>query len=148
MARDANFRLSARGARAAGSNDLDTLFPDEAPATPLPMAHYNKRRGYDRGAVREALSRPVDQQELVDVDPRELSGSQSGVTRSGVKYYMGDHYSKTGKTYADEYNPGNAHPVVYDRNDGSERILLSGHHRAVAALLKGTPLPARRVQGP
>lgn len=139
--------MSARGVRAHGSGQIDALFPDGAPTTTAPWLSYNRRRGYDQSAVTAALSRPPGTQDLQEYDPRTLKSSQPGVTRAGVAYYMGSQYETTGTTYADQGNVGNRHPVVYEREDGSERILLSGHHRATAALLKGQPLRARRVRG-
>lgn len=148
MSRSEEFAVSSRGARAHGTGDLDALFPDNAPTTTVPFPHFNKKRGYDRSKVREALASPASEKDLVEVDPRTLRGSQPAITRGGVDYYMGRQYQETGRTFADQGNAGNRHPVVYDREDGSERILLAGHHRAAAALLKGEPLRTRRVQGP
>jgi hypothetical protein len=36
---------------------------------------------------------------------------------------------------------------VYHREDDDQDLLLSGHHRAGAALLRGEPLKARLFQG-
>lgn len=143
-------KISDRGARAHGTNNLDSLFPDGAPRTSIPLPAFNTNKGYDKEAVRQTLSTPITnpEEQFVDVDPRTLSVSQGSVTRSGVSHYLSDDYKKTGETFADQGNAGNRHPVVYDRNDGSERIALSGHHRAMAALLQGTTVRMRRVQGP
>lgn len=148
MSRSDNFRVSARGARLFGSNDLDAMFPDEAPTTTLSNATYNRRKGYDRTAVREAVNSDPKESDFQDYDPRELSVSQPAVTRGGVRHYLSGDYEKTGETFADKDNPGNKFPTVYERNDGSEKILLAGHHRMAARLLQGAPLRARRVQGP
>ncbi len=129
-----------------GSNDPDRLFGSgDAPApAPWPRAARRKsQRDYDPDIVRQALEGP---QELVDVDPRHLHSTQPSVTRPGVDYYMGDDYNRTGETFADKGNAGNRHPTVYERE--GVNLLLSGHHRASAALLQGRPLPARKVVGP
>jgi hypothetical protein len=68
------------------------------------------------------------------------------VTRSGVEYYSGQEYDRTGETFADNEKAGNRFPVVYSRNDGTN-IILSGHHRATAALLQGRPLRAINPSG-
>jgi hypothetical protein len=142
------FSPDKRGGRAYGSNNLESLFPDGANTTTLPHDHFNKKRGYDREAVKTMLQSPPADRDMVDVDPRTLKVSQPAVTRSGVKYYSGNEYENTGKTFAEPDNVGNARPVVYSRNDGSEDILLSGHHRMMAKLLQGKPLKVRRVSGP
>lgn len=99
---------------------------------------------YDRNVVAQALSSPV---ELTMTDPRQLHSTQSGLTRSGVEYYMGDDYEQTGETFADQGNVGNRHPVIYNKDDG-RKLILSGHHRGGAALLQGQEFPARHVFGP
>ena len=142
-------RVKPRGERAHGSNNLDSLFPDGAPTTAIPLPAYNRRREIDRAAVRTTLSSAPTDDQFVDVDTRQLSASQPNVTRGGVKHYLpGGEHETTGRTFADHDNVGNKHPVVYDRDDGSERVLLSGHHRAVAAMIAGRPLRMRRVSGP
>lgn len=102
---------------------------------------------YDRQVVREALAAPRSERVMGSFDPRQLHGSQSGITREGLDYYMSDQYANTGQTYADQGNAGNAQPVVYRKSDGRD-VLLSGHHRAGAALAKGEPLNALRIEGP
>lgn len=141
-------RVSERGERAHGTGDVDKLFPDGAPRTSIPLPEFNRRKGYDKAAVKSVLQSPPTEDQFVDVDPRTLTVSQGSVTREGVKHYLSGEYERTGTTFADQGNVGNRHPVVYERSDGSERIALSGHHRAMAALIQGKPLRMRRVQGP
>ena len=76
------------------------------------------------------------------VDPRWLHMSQSSVTSSGVHYYMNSNWEDSGETYADQGQAGNRHPVVYQHEGMGRRIILSGHHRAAAALAAGRPLQA------
>jgi ribosomal protein S18 acetylase RimI-like enzyme len=132
-----------RHARAWGSNDRDTLFPDGAVKTSAPWPAMGRRKDvkdYDHDAVREMLKNPP---ELTPVDPRTLHATQPSITRHGVGHYL----SGAEGTFADHGNPGNEHPVVYHREDG-QSLLLSGHHRAAAALLRGEPLMARQIHGP
>lgn len=78
-----------------------------------------------------------------EIDPRFLLKTQPSVTSSGVRYYMEDpKYLKTGETYADKSNIGNRFPVIYEHSDRGQRFILSGHHRAAAAIGLGQPLPA------
>jgi hypothetical protein len=56
-------------------------------------------------------------------------------------------FHEQGTTYADHHDPGNADPVVLVRERDGAHLLLAGHHRATAALLRGVPLLARVVGG-
>jgi hypothetical protein len=140
--------------RCWGAHDLDTMFGG-SPTTPAPFRSAGGRRdikSYDDDLVREHIQREPEKHELVDFDPRKLKSTQPSVTRSGVEYYLGDKYHETGETFADQTNPGNKHPVVYSRpkmvGGGREHLLLSGHHRASAALLRGETLKVRHIVGP
>ena len=137
--------LTARGKRAQGSNDLESLFPDQAPTTAMPMDVAARRKGgpgYDAARVKAALGQKDPH--LDEVDPSTLTATQPGLTRAGVAHYLSHGQFSA---YSDEPSAGNTHPVVYNRDDGTN-LLLSGHHRAAAALLAGTSLKALRVQGP
>jgi hypothetical protein len=79
-----------------------------------------------------------------ELDPRDLHATQGTVTRPGVNYYMGNEYQETGRTYADMHQAGNRYPVVYTR--GGQNKLLSGHHRATAALLRGEQFRAIHIE--
>lgn len=130
-----------------GSNDVGAIFGEhhDKALVPWPRAGRRKDRAdYDKDVVTRGLSQPA---QVEDVDPRFLHVTQPHIVRAGVVHYMGDEYDRTGRTFADQGNVGNAFPVVYDRDDGY-RLLLSGHHRATAALLKGRGLAARRFSGP
>lgn len=104
---------------------------------------------WDQEAVTHALREVrAGTRHTEDVDPRLLMGTQGGLTHAGMKHYMeSDAYDRIGETYADRANIGNRHPVVYQNNDVGARFILSGHHRATAALLKGQPLKAVVVHG-
>ena len=107
------------------------------------------RQPWDRALVRAAVGGRAG--ELVDIDPRVLTASQPAAIRAGVDYYLnGRVYEDTGWTYADQHNPGNRIPIIYSRTDDHGRtveIILSGHHRSMAALISARPLFARRVTG-
>jgi hypothetical protein len=142
--------LTPRGERAAGSGSLDRLFPDGAPITSAPWSQAGKRRDrqdYNPDVVRAALLHPQGHQ-MVDVDLKTLSATQPSVTRSAVQHYL-EHpdYEETGTTYADQNNAGNRRPVLYAREDGTN-LLLSGHHRATASLIKGSQFRAIQLEGP
>lgn len=126
-----------------GSGDPAKLF-NGAPATgaPWPKASRLKHEpAFDKSRVNEVLQAPPV---LTDLDPRNLHSTQPKVLAEHVRHYMGDEYEQTGKTAADQGDVGNQYPVVYAKGNGQNAI-LSGHHRATAALLKGEPLKARVV---
>lgn len=133
--------------RLYGTGDSSLLFPGGVPTAPIPWdsgPRFKKHPSYDKEAVTEMLIRPPV---LEEMDPRNLHGSQPSITQPGVNYYLEDeNYWKTGETYADKNNVGNKYPVVYSDARG-RNIILSGHHRATASLLRGTPLITRRVRG-
>jgi hypothetical protein len=130
------------------------LFPEgSAPKTSVPFPRAGRRKDvkdYEPEAVTKALSAPP---QLEAHDPRTLKASQPSVTRAGVAHYMGPEYERNPEaTFADREQAGNRYPIVYHRKQApgastQERVILSGHHRATAALLKGEPLKAIRVEG-
>lgn len=132
-------------ARLYGSNDVDALFQGHpVTSAPFPLAGGRKRqKNFDEGRVRAVLEHP-DQHEMTDIDPRTLHATQPQVTRAGVQHYMSNPH---GPTYADQGNAGNDRPMVYARDDG-RNLLLSGHHRASTALLRGEQFKAVVVRGP
>lgn len=133
---------------------MESLFPEgSAPKTvnPFPAAGRRKDRGgWDPGVVHQALS---EGRQTSHIDPRELKSTQTWVTHQGVSHYMSGEYERTGRTFSDQHDPGNARPIVYSRprtpeGGTQEHIILSGHHRATAALLKGEQLEHIAVKGP
>lgn len=149
MARVDDFNEGA--GRLYGAGDIDKVFHggDQA-VVPWQQAGKSKtHQDYDPAVVKQALSSPPV---LTKVDPRNLKSTQPMVTREGVDYYTSGRYEQSGETYADKSNLGNQWPVVYRRPKMAdptqhEDLLLSGHHRGVAALLQGKPLDARLVEG-
>lgn len=81
---------------------------------------------------------------LTEVDPRGLVATQPMVTRAGMEHYLTD---TTGALYSDEHQVSNQFPAIFEDQASGERHILTGHHRATAALLKGEPLTARLVRG-
>lgn len=110
----------------------------------MPVVPYDDERVAEtlRGVVRGTVHPEM-------TDPRLLMATQSSVTGRGMKYYMhpDNEYERHGATFADQGNVGNRHPVVYQNDEIGARFVLSGHHRATAAILKGRPLHAIVVRG-
>lgn len=135
---------------------LSALFPEgSAGMTTTPMSRASRRKDvkdYEGEKVGAALRNPTH--EISHIDPRSLRSTQPNVTRAGVSYYMGEEYGRSGRTFADPHEAGNRLPVVYSRPkcptcdpSDPEHLILSGHHRATAALLKGEQLAHIRVTG-
>lgn len=128
---------------------LDSVWPvDSSPTKVVPWKQFSRRRDvqdYDGALVREALLNPP---ELQLIDPRGLRATQPSITRTGVDFYANDEaYRLTGQTHEFGDKLGNRYPFIYLREDG-QALILAGHHRATAALLKGEPLEAIVISGP
>lgn len=134
------------------------MFPEDKQLSTTPWGQAGRRKDrqdYDPDLVQGAISSPTT--DVTDIDPRHLRATQPMVTRGGVQHYMeSDDWQQGGQTYADQNNPGNRVPVVYSRQNEFrtedwqpeyEHLLLSGHHRAGAALLQGKQFPARHIIG-
>lgn len=131
-----------------GSKDMERLFPRQIPKTgaPFPSGRRSKAEPkYDQAAVTAELNR---EPRTVDFDPRVLSAGQPHVTRAGVEHYMGGKFEQTGETFADQHNVGNQFPFVVSKRGGTEHLIISGHHRATAALLQGRKLTTRWIEQP
>jgi hypothetical protein len=122
---------------------LGATFGD-APRTLVPWSPVGGRKGeplFDPAEVARVLEGP---QVLVPVDPGDLRATQPYVTRAGVAHYLTGVYERTGETYADRHERANRFPIVLARAERPP-VVLSGHHRATAALLRGVPLWARLI---
>ena len=131
---------------------MESLFPEGSSGKttpPFPAAGRDKyRMPYDQDLVHKSLrGTPRTEQ----IDPTTLHSTQSSVTRAGVAHYMDPGNRASGRLFADQHEPGNQWPVVYSRHEGEGRepthMLLSGHHRATAALLEGRQFTGIRVEG-
>jgi hypothetical protein len=126
---------------------IESVFPEgSVGATTIPFPSASRLKGepaFDREAVNQALAGPV---RLSNFDPRTLHASQPGVTREGVDYYLEETglngFRATGRTFADQDQAGNRYPVVYRNPRSGQLVILSGHHRATAALVQARPLEA------
>lgn len=139
---------STRLERAWGAGHESALFGD-GPLTSGPWQQAGRRkdlRDFDSALVQAVVNAP-EHHHMQDVDPRILRATQGSLIRPGLRHYLGDRYERTGETYADMHLAGNRRPIVYRREDG-QHLILSGHHRAAAALLQGRPLQAVVVSGP
>lgn len=127
-------------------SDVDEYFQGASTRpTPWPQAARHKHlHDYDKDAVGAMLRKPPV---LEDVDPRVLHSTQPSIVRAAAQHYLTDEHAKTGKTYEAGHNVGNSHPVVFIDTATGEHRILSGHHRATAALFQGRPLRARVVRG-
>jgi hypothetical protein len=111
---------------------------------PVPFPSIGRKKTeplFDRAKVEAAVKTP----RLVDIPTDNLHATQPWVTKSGVQHYTTGQYERTGKTFADAHQAGNTYPVVYEKADG-RRVILSGHHRAVAAKITGKMLKAVLVK--
>lgn len=134
-----------------GSNDMNALFKG-APVTMTPWPAARLYGDYDKDLVHDSIrnmlkTKPEDRESLLtEVDPRSLHSNQPSLQRGAMEYYMNDEDRESGKSAYDRDQVGNRYPFVYRRDDG-KNIILSGHHRAARALLRGEPLKALVVSG-
>jgi hypothetical protein len=132
-----------------GRKDIEALFPEgSAPARIPPFPHMGRSKGpkYDQAAVTEELNRP--EARTVDLDPRLLSSSQSSVHRAGVEHYLTGEAEMRGETFERSHNIGNQFPFVVTQRSGTghQHVIISGHHRATGALLRGEKLRTRWIE--
>lgn len=80
---------------------------------------------------------------LHEVDPRVLFASQPWVLRAHAAYYLTGEWELTGRTSADMHSSANRYPTVAERR--GQLIIVTGHHRSLAALIEGRPVLARIV---
>jgi len=133
---------------AAWGNGTRGLFGNSMTTTPVPWPVYprnKKSRGpiYDQDAVSAALRNPRPE----PVDPRFLFATQPNLVRQHVDFYFDGPGRGTGKLAADQDRASNRYPIVYVDRAGRQ-VLLTGHHRAAAALAHGEDLEALVVRAP
>lgn len=81
---------------------------------------------------------------LSEVDPRVLYSSQGWVVRQHAEYYRTGVWESTGVTSADRGVESNRYPFVVTDQRG-RRVIATGHHRSLVALIEGRPLLCRMV---
>ena len=141
---DFNARQFDLSRRLYGVGDSDALFKG-FPKVPAPWpgaGRMKKGSPYDIDLIHHALRNGPNMEE---VDPRFLHATQPSVLQEHVNYYMGGNYARTGRTARDQEVNTNQVPRLYQRPDGRVDI-LSGHHRATAALLLGGQFKAHLIR--
>jgi hypothetical protein len=94
-----------------------------------------------RRAVPEGASRGYRNWDIVDVDPRTLHATQDNVRSDALGHYLQDHYLRIGSLFDTVSGDANDDPVIVEI--AGTRHILTGHHRSVAALLRGITVTAR-----
>jgi hypothetical protein len=134
-----------------GIGDARGLFGG-ATVTVIPFNQAAFATAFDGDLVADRLRFHPRSSDLVNADPRHLLATQPGVQRPAVEHYLGTKYEMWGLPFAEPGNPGNKYPVLYQyvhpMSGASEAMILSGHHRSTAALLRGRLLLARQITGP
>jgi len=116
-----------------------------SPTAPVPWdraARSKEKPLYDAELVKHTVQKARNE-DIAEFDPRTLSANQPAITSSGVRHYLNNESG----LFADKGDVGNQIPFVYVKRDTGQGIILAGHHRAAAALLRGKPLRARGVIG-
>ena len=127
-----------------GCGDIDIVF-HRADRVLLPWVRASRHRGatgiaqatHLRATVSDILARPA---RLMEVAPRHLRATQPWALRQHVSYYLTGAWERTGFTSADRDSLANRYPTI---TLGTEQVIHTGHHRALAALIQGRALLAR-----
>ncbi len=123
-----------------GCGDLDAVFRGAAKViVPWPTA--GRRKGEARLPVAEVQPLLAGPAQLHEVDPRTLHASQPWVLRSHASYYLTGEWELTGRTSADMHSWANRYPTFAERR--GQLVIVTGHHRSLAALVQGRPVLAR-----
>ncbi|MCP4960041.1 MAG: hypothetical protein GY925_12340 [Actinomycetia bacterium] len=128
-----------------GAGPAALLHDDSAPLLPVPFPRARRSKKH-HGYATDLVAHAITASTTTLVDPRCLSATQPWVTNPGVRFYLEDHYPTKGDTYQGDRDVGNRFPLVYVR-DGSEALILAGHHRSTVALLRREMLEAIVVGG-
>ena len=121
---------------------LDDYFKG-APKTVAPWPRAGKRKG-EHYLSEAAASRLLSASpRLREFDPASLHATQPWVLASHTRYYLTGEWELTGRTSADMDQRLNRYPLILDRN--GKLIILTGHHRSLAALIEGRAVLARLV---
>jgi len=125
-----------------GCGDLDLCFKGAA-KTIVPWPSAGRRKEEPRtpvATVQHLLTAPP---RLHEVDPRTLYASQPWVLRTHTGYYLTGEWELTGRTSADMHSSANRYPTFAERS--GQLVIITGHHRSLAALIRGQPVLARIV---
>ena len=134
-------------------DEYDEPEPRPIVGVPFPKAvgTGNLQATYDLDPAKAAIADP--QHPVSDVDPRDerIRSNQTHVTHAGINHYMDEGNRAAGRLYADQHQAGNLVPVLMhvpsSGEKGEELVILSGHHRATAALLQGRQFRAKIAEG-
>lgn len=140
--------MTGRAAEFFGVNDVDAVFKGN-PLAGAPWAQAPRSKTHrldDPRLVQDAVANP-DKYKTVSLDPRDLYAGQPQVVRAAAQHYMQNTYHQTGQTYENSRNPGNAQAVVFHDTVNDRKIIRSGHHRALSALLRGEQFEPLLVEG-
>jgi hypothetical protein len=122
--------------------ELDACFKG-APKIIVPWPSAGRRKSEPRvpvASIEHILTGPP---RLYEVDPRILFASQPWVLRTHAAYYLTREWELTGRTSADMHSAANRFPTFAERR--GQLLIVTGHHRSLAALIEGRPVLARVV---
>ena len=144
MVRPVTVSSSTSDSRAAwwGCGDLDLCFKGAA-KTIVPWPSAGRRKGEPRTPVANVEHLLTAPPRLHEVDPRTLHASQPWVLRTHAGYYLTGEWELTGRTSADMHSSANRYPTFAERS--GQLVIITGHHRSLAALIRGQPVLARIV---
>lgn len=114
-----------------------------APKTVAPWTRAGKRKGERYLTEDSALRLLSSSPRLREIDPTTLYATQPWVLAAHVRYYLTGEWELTGRTSADMDQQLNRYPLILDRK--GQLIILTGHHRSLAALIEGRAVLARMV---
>lgn len=125
--------------KAHGCGSVDAFFGEEDRiACPWPQVPVGEMDPKLSGTPYVMSSPPA----LAALDPRELWATQPWLLRHHVEYYTSGIWERTGETSADMDDDTNRFPIVLHDSQGRP-VILTGHHRAAAALIEGRKLRVR-----
>jgi len=122
--------------------DLDGFFKG-APKVIVPWPSAGRRKDERRIPEAEVERLIAGPARLHEVDPRVLFATQPWVLRTHAAYYLTGEWELNGRTSADMHSRANRFPTVIERR--GQLIIATGHHRSLAAIIQGRPVPARVV---
>ena len=125
-----------------GCGHLDACF-NASVKTVVPWPSAGRRKGEPRTPVASIEHLLMAAPRLHEVDPRTLYASQPWVLRTHAGYYLTGEWELTGRTSADMHSSANRYPTFAERR--GQLVIVTGHHRSLAALIQGRPVLARIV---